>query len=188
MLRVSSFLKMALYLSSVNTAQPHYYYTLSIHAKPGARSSSLAQVPQLADEAVEVRIAAPPVEGQANAELVDFIGETLEYEWRALKAAEEESSKKGESAASFLETYLKDTSYRTLMDQRRPVEVGNDAAEKGKKKKKGDGGKPAAAVVVPKKVAVALAKGTTSKNKMLTVEFPAEYEVVVALIEKAAKE
>jgi uncharacterized protein (TIGR00251 family) len=47
---------------------------LAIRAKPGARASS---VEAMDGDCVEVRVGAPPVEGRANAELVDFIAGVL---------------------------------------------------------------------------------------------------------------
>lgn len=46
-----------------------------VHAKPRARKSAIVAV---TEDAVEVRIAAPPVDGAANDELVRFLAEILE--------------------------------------------------------------------------------------------------------------
>ncbi|MDP1897140.1 MAG: DUF167 family protein [Sulfurimicrobium sp.] len=44
--------------------------TLSLHIQPGAKRTGLAGIH---DGALKIRIAAPPVEGQANAKLLDFL-------------------------------------------------------------------------------------------------------------------
>jgi uncharacterized protein (TIGR00251 family) len=49
---------------------------MAVHAKPSARTSSIA--PWIAtDAAVEIRVAAPPIEGRANEELVSYLDELL---------------------------------------------------------------------------------------------------------------
>ncbi len=44
--------------------------TLNLHIQPGAKRTELAGIH---DDALKIRIAAPPVEGQANAKLLDFL-------------------------------------------------------------------------------------------------------------------
>ncbi|XP_070828847.1 UPF0235 protein C15orf40 homolog [Chaetodon trifascialis] len=48
---------------------------ISVHAKPGSKHSSITGV---SAEAVGVAIAAPPADGEANAELVRYLAEVLE--------------------------------------------------------------------------------------------------------------
>lgn len=48
---------------------------IKIHAKPGAKQNGITDV---LDEAVSVQIAAPPVDGEANAELVKYIASILQ--------------------------------------------------------------------------------------------------------------
>ncbi|KAG9272430.1 hypothetical protein AMEX_G13426 [Astyanax mexicanus] len=48
---------------------------ISIHAKPGAKQNAVTDV---SSEAVGVAIAAPPSEGEANAELVRYLSKVLE--------------------------------------------------------------------------------------------------------------
>lgn len=48
---------------------------IKIHAKPGAKQNSVTDV---LDEAIGVQIAAPPVDGEANAELVKYISKVLQ--------------------------------------------------------------------------------------------------------------
>uniref|UniRef100_G1P9E7 Chromosome 15 open reading frame 40 n=1 Tax=Myotis lucifugus TaxID=59463 RepID=G1P9E7_MYOLU len=49
--------------------------TIAIHAKPGAKHNA---VTDLTTEAVSVAIAAPPSEGEANAELCRYLSKVLE--------------------------------------------------------------------------------------------------------------
>lgn len=48
---------------------------LRIHAKPGAKQNAITDI---MDEAIGVQIAAPPVDGEANAELVKYIAKVLQ--------------------------------------------------------------------------------------------------------------
>lgn len=48
--------------------------TITVHAKPGAKLSAVTGV---SVEAVGVAIAAPPTDGEANAELIRFLSEVL---------------------------------------------------------------------------------------------------------------
>lgn len=47
---------------------------LRIHAKPGAKQNSITDI----SETIGVQIAAPPVDGEANTELVKFISKVLQ--------------------------------------------------------------------------------------------------------------
>ncbi|NJD26084.1 MAG: YggU family protein [Betaproteobacteria bacterium] len=48
--------------------------TLTLHIQPGAKKTECAG---LHGDALKIRLAAPPVDGKANAALVDFIATTL---------------------------------------------------------------------------------------------------------------
>lgn len=48
---------------------------LRIHAKPGAKQNSITDI---ADDAIGVQIAAPPIDGEANTELIKYISKLLE--------------------------------------------------------------------------------------------------------------
>ncbi len=50
-------------------------FCLSLHIQPGAKKSSVAG---LHGEALKIRLAAPPVDGKANAALVAFVAELLQ--------------------------------------------------------------------------------------------------------------
>ncbi len=47
---------------------------LTVHVQPGARRTEVVSVHE---DVLKVRVAAPPAEGQANAELVRFLAQTL---------------------------------------------------------------------------------------------------------------
>lgn len=49
--------------------------TIAIHAKPGSKQNAITD---LTTEAVSVAIAAPPSEGEANAELCRYLSKVLE--------------------------------------------------------------------------------------------------------------
>lgn len=49
--------------------------TIAIHAKPGAKQNAVTDV---SEEAVGVAIAAPPTDGEANAELLRFLSKVLQ--------------------------------------------------------------------------------------------------------------
>uniref|UniRef100_H3BE98 Zgc:193812 n=1 Tax=Latimeria chalumnae TaxID=7897 RepID=H3BE98_LATCH len=49
--------------------------TISVHAKPGSKQNAITDV---AVEAVGVAVAAPPMEGEANAELLRYLAKVLE--------------------------------------------------------------------------------------------------------------
>lgn len=48
--------------------------TLTLHIQPGAKKTEFAG---LHGDALKIRLAAPPVDGKANAALVKFVAETL---------------------------------------------------------------------------------------------------------------
>ncbi|XP_015917829.1 UPF0235 protein C15orf40 homolog [Parasteatoda tepidariorum] len=48
---------------------------LKVHAKPGAKESAITDI---SDESIGVQIAAPPVDGEANKELIRYLAEVLQ--------------------------------------------------------------------------------------------------------------
>ena len=49
-------------------------FTLTLHIQPGAKKTEIAG---LHGDALKIRLAAPPVDGKANATLIDFIADRL---------------------------------------------------------------------------------------------------------------
>ncbi|PLK50031.1 DUF167 domain-containing protein [Uliginosibacterium sp. TH139] len=70
--------------------QPDGAFTLSLHVQPGAKRTAFAG---LHGEALKVRLAAPPVEGKANACLQTFFAEALGLPKRAVTLLSGETSR-----------------------------------------------------------------------------------------------
>ncbi|CCW60569.1 unnamed protein product [Phytomonas sp. EM1] len=162
--------------------------------------TGFASVANSSDEELEVRLAAPPVEGQANKELVDFMQTTLEMGVRELR----NSALPPEEFFAGISHIM---SRPTLFDV---PKVGNDAVEGGtsnlRRKVKGKGmDKPNGrskmgdskdksrvihvsenAPLLPTRVEVRVARGTTSRSKLLEVEFPGSEWELACLLEKAS--
>ena len=64
---------------------------LEIHVQPGAKESEVAGV---YGDALKIRIAAPPVEGQANAALIAFLAEAFGVPKRYVKIIRGESGRR----------------------------------------------------------------------------------------------
>ncbi|MES2353524.1 MAG: DUF167 domain-containing protein [Pseudomonadota bacterium] len=64
--------------------------TLSIHTQPGAKNS---QILGLHGAALKIRIAAPPVEGKANAALIAFIAEIFDVPIKQVRLLRGESAR-----------------------------------------------------------------------------------------------
>ena len=65
--------------------------TLTLHIQPGARKTELAG---LHGDALKIRLAAPPVDGKANAALIDFIADRLEIARSAVRLKSGQSSRR----------------------------------------------------------------------------------------------
>jgi len=63
---------------------------LSLHVQPGARKTEIAG---LHGEALKIRLAAPPVDGKANAELLRFLASVFGVPQRAVQLLRGESSR-----------------------------------------------------------------------------------------------
>ena len=63
---------------------------LTIHAQPGAKRTEVAGVH---GDALRIRLAAPPVDGKANAELLRFLAEAFGVPRRAVTLVRGESSR-----------------------------------------------------------------------------------------------
>ena len=63
---------------------------LTLHIQPGASRTALAG---LHGEALKIRLAAPPVDGKANAALLRFVAETLKHPPRQINHVSGQSSR-----------------------------------------------------------------------------------------------
>lgn len=64
--------------------------TLNLHIQPGARKTEFAG---LHGEALKLRLAAPPVDGKANACLLEFLARSLELPKRQLELVSGQTSR-----------------------------------------------------------------------------------------------
>ena len=65
-------------------------WLISVHAQPGAKKSAVAG---LHGESLKIRVAAPPVEGKANAALTAFVAGALGLPRRSVRIVKGESSR-----------------------------------------------------------------------------------------------
>lgn len=65
--------------------------TLTLHVQPGAKRTEVAG---LHGEALKIRLAAPPVEGQANSKLIAFLAEKFEVPVRCVALKQGETSRR----------------------------------------------------------------------------------------------
>ena len=65
-------------------------WLLTLHVQPGARATAIQG---RHGDALKVRLAAPPVDGKANAELVRFLAETLQVPRSALEIVAGQASR-----------------------------------------------------------------------------------------------
>jgi len=71
--------------------EDHDTLVLTLHVQPGARRTEIAGAH---GEALKVRLAAPPVEGKANAELLRFLAEVFGVPGRAVVLVRGETSRR----------------------------------------------------------------------------------------------
>jgi uncharacterized protein (TIGR00251 family) len=64
---------------------------LTLHVQPGAKKTEIAG---LHGDALKIRLAAPPVEGQANAKLIAFLAEKFEVPVRCVTLKQGETSRR----------------------------------------------------------------------------------------------
>lgn len=67
------------------------HITLTLHIQPGAKKT---EVVGLYGDALKIRLAAPPVDGQANAALIAFIAQKLKLKKSALRLKSGQSSRR----------------------------------------------------------------------------------------------
>jgi uncharacterized protein (TIGR00251 family) len=65
--------------------------TLMVHVQPGAKHSAVAGVH---GDALKIRLAAPPIEGRANAALLQFIAEQFAVPLRNVELKQGEQSRR----------------------------------------------------------------------------------------------
>ncbi|KPI86453.1 hypothetical protein ABL78_4484 [Leptomonas seymouri] len=173
------------------------HFLICVHAKPGARNSAFASPLTPQSTQVDLRIAAPPVDGQANAELLRFLDEVVEQGLRELQ--------------SDPTRFLEGTSYTRVLaaDTEPPLatgDAGDSSGRKAKKKVKGtnssasrntskktEGGKLSASSpnasneAFPGRVEVTLLRGGTSREKTVLALFPGARAQLIAILEKASQ-
>lgn len=71
-------------------AAPGGSLLITLHVQPGARRTEVAG---LHGDALKIRLAAPPVEGKANAKLVEFLAESFAVPARAVRVVRGEKSR-----------------------------------------------------------------------------------------------
>ncbi|XQJ30440.1 putative ACR, YggU family protein [Leishmania guyanensis] len=186
-------------------AQPGRYL-LRVYAKPGARASAFAAplTPSLTE--ADLRIAAAPVEGQANAELLRYLDELVERGFRSMTEDHTE--------------YVKDTCYAQVLaadatttapsTQSAKSSCGGDriSTRKGRSKNAvatscassrlrsgaGDSQQPTGSTAPPSEavfpdcIEVSLVRGGTSREKTLLVVFPGTRAQLAAILEKESRE
>lgn len=192
---------------SLTQAQPGRYL-LAVHAKPGARTSAFAAPLTPDAEEAELRIAAPPVEGQANAELVRFLDELVERGLRAMRA-DEAGYVQGTSCASVSAADAaacaassgalggRSGAGPAASDQRsgrrgRGKETSTAGGGGGVAQPKGGraygAASAAASAPLPDRVDVSLVRGGTSRTKTVLVAFPGTRAQLVAVLERESRE
>jgi hypothetical protein len=84
----------------VTTAEAHWWredgddLVLLVHVQPGAKRTSVAGIHGAGAEArLKLRLAAPPVDGKANAELVRFLAEAFGVPQRSVALERGEASR-----------------------------------------------------------------------------------------------
>jgi uncharacterized protein (TIGR00251 family) len=65
--------------------------TLTLHVQPGARKTEIVG---LYGDALKIRLAAPPVDGKANAALIEFVADRLSLPKSAVRLASGQTSRR----------------------------------------------------------------------------------------------
>ncbi|KAG8345463.1 putative ACR YggU family [Trypanosoma vivax] len=143
-------------------------FRLIVHAKPGARATSLACRPAPGDASLEVKIAAPPVDGKANVELVAFMQALLEQQQKQLKLLSSNTSN------------AEKCSFGDIGKKQKSKKAKHHSEDSGARPPSLDGGEYA-----DTKVRVSLVGGATSRNKVLEVLYPGSEEEVLHALSSA---
>ncbi|KAH9577201.1 Protein of unknown function DUF167 [Trypanosoma melophagium] len=155
-------------------------FRVVVHAKPGARSSSLSSRPALADAALEVRVAAPPVEGKANAELVEFVQSLLEQQLRY-------HTRMGLASSATVGVRDCDDDDNTMLYGAGKLDKNKNKKDVKKKKKREEEEtvEKEGCVESRDKVRVSLVSGATARHKVLEVNFGGTQEELFSLFASA---
>ncbi|RNF04647.1 hypothetical protein TraAM80_04942 [Trypanosoma rangeli] len=156
--------------SFISQLRPGWFH-LTVHAKPGARSSSLASKPAVTDAALEVRVGAPPTEGKANVELIHFMQMILEQELTRLRTVQQHTLKEG--------------NVETMNCPHEGLSKGGRKKTNIKAKKKNSDAKTECPLKLPDKVRVSIVGGATARHKTLEVAFPGTEEELISVLTSA---
>lgn len=171
----------------ITRAESHVFH-LAVHAKPGARTSSICGPLLRTHEALEVRVAAPPVEGKANEELVEYLESELTHQLKQLHAGPDAFLKKTLffSIRADAENLMKSA---PLLNDAPPRKSNKERARPSKQCTSLENAAlfPPLDVVTASRFCVTLVKGSAARNKTVAVEFPGGSETYLfALLEAAA--
>ncbi|KAK7200822.1 putative ACR, YggU family [Novymonas esmeraldas] len=165
-------------------------YLLTVHAKPGARASAFTPPLSPTATVADLRIAAPPVDGQANEELLRYLDELVERGLRAMAMNHEE--------------YVKGTCYAAVVAAdaaasaaapTTPLESGSGGVRKkaAAKKASSTGAAPAATTAstrnaLPTRLEIRLVRGSSSREKTLLLLCPCTRAQLAAVLERESRE
>lgn len=183
-------------------------YHLALRVTPGAKKSRVIAPVLLSDSAIGIRIAAPPVEGKANAVVVEFLEEALTQEMKHFLSdpssyrintnlvndpGETNRSEFGGHAplatsVPISRGNVEDTKHKMLSKQKKhwDSKTSGTKGSEGSDTSKSFLHREVLSLNCPpqsSKVAVTLVKGHTARNKVVAVNFPASEEYLIAMLE-----
>lgn len=177
-------------------------FHIVMHVKPGARTSSVACVPSLTDTALEVRVGAAAVDGQANKELIDFVESTLTQRLRELGTdrvarLSQTQSYKALTHARSVALLAPVPSVGSSKTSKRGIATTRERSKKTLSKNGGGNeshmhdmnSHPSLShLASATHVSVTLKRGFTARVKTVEVTFPGTLEELVGILELAASE
>lgn len=184
-------------------------YHLAVRVTPGARTSSVVAPIFLSDGAIGVRVAAPPVEGKANTELVEYLEDALTQELKNYLSdpsvyLARKSALKEEKEDTGIKMKGKTSSVAPLRKYGEIFPSGSEMirAKKGEKKScsNAESQRRNEATIIEKpqlqesasdltcsrqssRVAVTVVKGHSARNKVVAISFPASEEHLIVMLE-----